>query len=125
MIRNRTRHYFYSSDRLFSADQNLRGLCLQYLFMPQRTLEGGLHFHVLELGDGKVQVLQSFFLFSRVMLQNELGKLEAGKRQLRPELHLSTDFDGFLIVFAGFIISTKQRRCPAQMARDAGRIINP
>jgi len=60
MIKGGTRHYFYSSDRLFSADQNLRGLRLQYLFMSYGTLQRGLHLHVLELFDGEVNVNYDF-----------------------------------------------------------------
>ena len=50
----------------------------QQLLVLQRPLQGGLHFHVAELADGEVQVLQGLGTFIRVALQQQLGEVEAG-----------------------------------------------
>ena len=47
------------ADSLLRDDSQMKDedLSLEYLFMSQGALQGGLHLHVLELFDGEVQVL--------------------------------------------------------------------
>jgi hypothetical protein len=49
--------------------------------MPKIALQRGLHLHLTELFDSEVQILQDFFLFYWVVLQQKLGELEIGEGQ--------------------------------------------
>ena len=55
-------------------------LCLQDVFMSQGTLQGWLHLHLAELGDGKVQVLQRLCLLPGIVLQEKLPELDSNQR---------------------------------------------
>jgi hypothetical protein len=48
--------------------------------MSQVTLQGWLHLHLAELGDGKVQVLQRLCLLSVMVLQEQLPELDSNQR---------------------------------------------
>ena len=62
-------------------------LCLQYLLVSERPLQGWLHLHVAELGEGKVQVADGLRLLLRVVLQQQLGELKAGEGYFGAESH--------------------------------------
>jgi hypothetical protein len=74
------------------------------LLVPERPFQKGVHLHVPELRDNKVQVGDGFQHFLRILLQEQLRQVKAAESQLRPELHLCADLDGFLVVPAGFSI---------------------
>ena len=63
-------------------------LRLEDVLVLQRPLQRGLHLHLAELVDGEVQVLQRNGAFPGVVLQKELGKMEASERDLRAEADL-------------------------------------
>ena len=50
-------------------DLEQQDLRLQYILMPQSAFQGRLHFHLAELVDGEVKVLEGFRFFIRVVLQ--------------------------------------------------------
>jgi hypothetical protein len=78
--------------------------------MPEGTLQGGLHFHVTEFGDGGIQVGDGFGLFLWVMFKEQFGQLQPAEGQLRPEAHLGADPDGFLVVVPGLFLPAQQGR---------------
>jgi hypothetical protein len=82
-----------------------RSLRLQYVFMSQSTFQRRLHPHVLELFDSEIQVLQCLRSFIRMVLEKQLGKLEAGESKLRAEPHLCADHHGLLVILASFVKS--------------------
>ena len=53
--------------------------------MAQGALQGWLHLHVAELGDGKVQVLQRLSPLPGIVLQEQLGELKPGEGDLGPK----------------------------------------
>ncbi len=54
-------------------------LRLQQPTSPQRPLQCGLHLHVLELGDGEVEVLDSGVALVGVVVEEQLGEMGAGQ----------------------------------------------
>ena len=57
-------------------------LRLQNLPPRQCSLQGRLHLHVAQLGDGEVQVLKGLGALVGIVVQHQLGQLEAGDRDL-------------------------------------------
>ena len=50
-------------------------------------------------------MLQGFLFLSWIVLEQQLGELEAGERQLWAESYLGADLDCLLVIFAGFLDS--------------------
>ena len=59
--------------------------------MAEGALEGGLHLHVAELGDGEVQVIEGVRPLVGIVLKQQLGELEAGEGDFGPEAGVPAD----------------------------------
>ena len=53
-----------------------RYLRLEGLPLFESTLQGRLHLHLTELTDREIEMLQRLSLFVRILLEEQLGKLE-------------------------------------------------
>ena len=60
-------------------------LRLQQPAVPQRPLQRRLHLHVAQLGDSEVEVLDGGVVLVRVVLQQQLGEVEAYEGDLGTE----------------------------------------
>jgi len=63
----------------------LRSLRLEGLPLFQSTLKGRLHFHLTELPDSEIEMLQRLGLFVRIVRKEQLGKLKPGEGDLGAE----------------------------------------
>src|SRR5688572_7047702 len=76
--------------------------CLQQPAVPQRPLQRRLHLHVTQLGDSEVEVLDRDGALVGIVLQQQLGEVEAYEGDFGTEPHFLADIQGFEVVTARF-----------------------
>jgi len=93
--------------------------------MPQRTFQRRLHLHLPKLGDREVQVLGRRLALVRVVLQQQLGEVEAYERNLRPKAHLLANGEALGVVAARRLRLADEKGCGADLTADANEVVLP
>jgi hypothetical protein len=91
--------------------------------VAEGAFEGGLHFHVAEFGDGEVEVVEGFGALFGVVLEEELGELEAREGDLGAMSDLGADLQSLVIIGASLASFAEEERCRPEKASGTGQCV--